>query len=132
MDSGNCRGEVTDPCRLPGPDPTRCGVVDPRKRVPVPSQPPPLVARIEIVRDPRGLRDLPLERGRSAEDYEFQIITVPRESSVSQVRAALTEHAEYGRWEHARTRKYLGGGRKVWMRRRIVRVESALGADLTD
>lgn len=86
----------------------------------------PLAARIEHVRDPRGLRDLPLERGRRAEDYEFQIITVPRESSVSQVRAVLTEQAEYGRWEHARTRLYVGGGKKVWLRRRILRVESTL------
>lgn len=92
--------------------------------------PPPLAARVEIVRDPRGRRDLPLERGRRPEDYEFQIITVPRDSSVAQVRAALTEQAEYGRWEHARTRKYLGGGRTVWLRRRILRVESALRADL--
>lgn len=86
----------------------------------------PLAARIEHVRNPRGLRDLPLERGRRAEDYEFQIITVPRESSVAQVRAVLTEQAEYGRWEHARTRLYLGGGKKVWLRRRILRVESTL------
>ncbi|MFC7374516.1 DUF5703 family protein [Brachybacterium sp. GCM10030267] len=87
----------------------------------------PLAARIEHVRDPRGIRDLPLERGRRAEDYEFQIITVPRNSSVAQVRATLTEQAEYGRWEHARTRLYMGGGKKVWMRRRIIRVESTLG-----
>ncbi|GAA1487719.1 DUF5703 family protein [Brachybacterium sacelli] len=86
-----------------------------------------LVARIEHVRDPRQVRDLPLESGRAAEDYEFQIITVPRSSSVGQVRAALTDQAEYGRWEHARTRIYLGGGKKVWLRRRIIRVESTLG-----
>ncbi|MGO1388911.1 DUF5703 family protein [Brachybacterium alimentarium] len=86
----------------------------------------PLAARIEHIRDPRGLRDLPVERGRRPADYEFQIITVPRESSVGQVRRTLTEQAEYGRWEHARTRVYLGGGKKVWLRRRIIRVESTL------
>lgn len=86
-----------------------------------------LVAHVEHVRDPRQVRGLPLESGRAAEDYEFQIITVPRSSSVGQVRAALTDQAEYGRWEHARTRIYLGGGKKVWLRRRIIRVESTLG-----
>jgi len=86
-----------------------------------------LVAGIQHVSNPRGLRDLPVERGRRAEDYEFQIITVPRGSSVSQVRAELVEQAEYGRWEHARTRVYLGGGRRIWMRRRIIRVSSTLG-----
>lgn len=79
------------------------------------------------VRDPRGMRDLPLERGRRAEDYEFQIITVPRNTSVSSVRASLTEESEYGRWELARTRIYLGGAKKMWMRRRIIRVRSTLG-----
>ena len=79
------------------------------------------------LRDPRGMRDLPVERGRRAEDYEFQIITVPRNISVSSVRASLTEESEYGRWELARTRIYLGGAKKMWMRRRIIRVRSTLG-----
>lgn len=79
------------------------------------------------VHDPRGMQDLPLERGRRAEDYEFQIITVPRRTSLSSVRASLTEEAEYGRWELARTRIYHSGATKVWMRRRIIRVRSTLG-----
>ncbi|MBB5831410.1 hypothetical protein HNR70_001223 [Brachybacterium aquaticum] len=85
-----------------------------------------LVAGVQHVKDPRGFRDLPIERGRRADDYEFQIITVPRGSSIGQVRKELAEQAEYGRWEHARTRLYMGGGKKVWMRRRIIRVQSTL------
>lgn len=85
-----------------------------------------LVAGVQHVTDTRSFRDLPVERGRRAEDYEFQILTVPRGASVAQVRAELAEQAEYGRWEHARTRLYLGGGKKVWMRRRIIRVQSTL------
>lgn len=100
---------------------------DAHRRKPLPGAHEPLLAQVEHVRDPRRVRDLPLEEGRAAEDYEFQIITVPRSSSVGQVRAALTDEAEYGRWEHARTRRYLGGGRKVWLRRRIIRVQSTLG-----
>ncbi len=87
-----------------------------------------LEARIEHVAHPQGRRDLPVEKGRRLEDYEFQIITVPRGSSIGQVRAELTDQAEYGRWEHARTRLFMGGGKKVWMRRRIQRVQSTLGA----
>ena len=34
----------------------------------------------------------------------------------------LTDAAEYGKWELARTRVYVGGARKVWLRRRIIRV----------
>ncbi|MGP5054875.1 DUF5703 family protein [Brachybacterium paraconglomeratum] len=86
----------------------------------------PLTAEVQHVSDPRGRRDLPVERGRRPEDYEYQIITVPRGSSIGQVRAELAEQAEYGRWEHARTRLYMGGGKKVWMRRRIIRVQSTL------
>lgn len=95
----------------------------------MPSPDQPLEARVVIVRDPRAVPDLPIEAGRSPEDYEFQIITVPPRSSVSAVRATLTDEAEYGRWELARTRKYIGGGRKVWMRRRIIRVHSTLYAE---
>ena len=85
-----------------------------------------LVAGVQHVSDPRGWQGLPVERGRRAADYEYQIFTVPRGTSIGQVRAELAEQAEYGRWEHARTRLYLGGGKKVWMRRRIIRVESTL------
>lgn len=85
-----------------------------------------LVAGVQHITAPRAWRDLPVERGRRAEDYEFQILTVPRGTSVGQVRAELAEQAEYGRWEHARTRLYIGGGKKVWMRRRILRVQSTL------
>ena len=38
----------------------------------------------------------------------------------------LTEHAEYGRWELARTRLFAGGERKVWLRRKTLRVRSTL------
>lgn len=73
------------------------------------------------------MRNLPVEKGRRLEDYEFQIITVPRGSSVSAVRASLTDQAEYGRWELVRTRLFVDGGKKVWLRRRIIRVQSTLG-----
>lgn len=88
------------------------------------------LGRIVHIHDPRGEKDLPLERGKRPEDYEFRVITVPRRASIGAVRATLTEEAEYGRWELARTRIYLGGEKKVWMRRRIIRVQSTLAGPL--
>ncbi|GAA3685321.1 MULTISPECIES: DUF5703 family protein [Yimella] len=55
-------------------------------------------------------------------EYEYQVLTFPRDVERSVVRQTLTDHAEYGHWELARTRLYLGGLRKVWLRRRIIRV----------
>ena len=58
--------------------------------------------------------------------WEYLVITVSPDESLGDARRRLVEHAEYGRWEHARTRLYMGGGKKVWMRRRIIRVQSTL------
>jgi len=44
----------------------------------------------------------------------------------------LTEQAEYGRWELARTRLFAGGERKVWLRRKIIRVRSTLDYAVLD
>ncbi|TWE12747.1 DUF5703 family protein [Rudaeicoccus suwonensis] len=55
-------------------------------------------------------------------EYEFRVLTFPRDTSRADVRQALTDHAEYGHWELARTRVYMGGARRVWLRRRIIRV----------
>lgn len=58
--------------------------------------------------------------------YEYRVVTIDRETSKGDARRRLTEEAEYGRWELARTRLYAGGGRKVWLRRKIIRVTSTL------
>lgn len=55
--------------------------------------------------------------------FEFRVLTLPRGTDRNEAGRMLTEHAEYGRWELARVRLYVGGARKVWMRRRILRVE---------
>jgi hypothetical protein len=61
-------------------------------------------------------------RGPQAE-YEYRVLTLPRGVSRAEARQLLTEHAEYGRWELAKVRLYLGGARRVWLRRRILRVQ---------
>jgi hypothetical protein len=63
-----------------------------------------------------------------ARQYEYRVLTIPRTTSRGDARRLLTEQAEYGRWELARTLLYAGGERKVWLRRRIIRVRSTLGA----
>jgi hypothetical protein len=55
-------------------------------------------------------------------EYEFTQMTLPRGTSRSVARRLLTEQAEYGHWELARLRLYPDGTRRVWLRRRIVRV----------
>ena len=55
-------------------------------------------------------------------EYEYRVLQLPGAVSRADVRALLTEHAEYGQWELARVRLFSGGGRKVWLRRRIIRV----------
>ena len=58
--------------------------------------------------------------------YEYRVLTIGRSASRNDVRRRLTEEAEYGRWELAKSRLYAGGGRKVWLRRKIIRVRSTL------
>lgn len=62
----------------------------------------------------------------SIRQYEVRVLTLPRSTSRGDVRRLLTEEAEYGRWELSRLRLYVGGDRKVWLRRRIIRVRSTL------
>jgi hypothetical protein len=58
----------------------------------------------------------------AGDHYEYRVLTLSRETTRGDVRRLLTEHAEYGRWELARVRLYVGGNRKVWLRRKIIRV----------
>ncbi len=59
----------------------------------------------------------------AAVQYEYRVLHLPRFTSRAEAAALLTEYAEYGRWELARVVVYVGGARRVWLRRRIVRVQ---------
>ncbi|MCP2266733.1 DUF5703 family protein [Promicromonospora thailandica] len=63
---------------------------------------------------------------RQHNQYEYRVVTFEPGTSVPDARKVLTEEAEYGRWELARTLLYIGGRRKVWLRRKIIRVRSTL------
>ncbi|MBB6174975.1 hypothetical protein HNR23_005035 [Nocardiopsis mwathae] len=54
-------------------------------------------------------------------EYEYRELRFPRGTSRGAARQALSEHAEYGRWELARVRLYSDGSRRVTLRRRIIR-----------
>nr|WP_061290941.1 MULTISPECIES: DUF5703 family protein [Herbidospora] len=59
-------------------------------------------------------------------DYSYMELFLPRGTSREAARRLLTEHAEYGHWELDRLRLYSDGSRRVWLRRKIIRVVSTL------
>ena len=58
-------------------------------------------------------------------EYEYRVLSFARDVSRSDIRRTLVEHAEYGHWELHRTRVYLGGSQRTWLRRKIIRVPRA-------
>ncbi len=54
--------------------------------------------------------------------YEYRELSLPRGTSRDAARTVLTEYAEYGKWELARLRLYPDGRRRVWLRRKVMRV----------
>jgi len=55
-------------------------------------------------------------------DFEWRVLVIPRGVSRPDARRLIADEVEYGRWELARVRLYMGGARRVWLRRRIIRV----------
>lgn len=56
-------------------------------------------------------------------EYEYRVLRFPRQASRGDIRKLLTDEAEYGHWELARVRLYIGGHRRVWLRRKIIKVQ---------
>ncbi|MET3163988.1 UNVERIFIED_ORG: hypothetical protein ABIB19_002409 [Arthrobacter sp. UYEF10] len=55
--------------------------------------------------------------------YEYLVLTVSPDDSLPDARRRLVEHSEYGKWELERSKLYLGGGRRFWLRRRVMHVQ---------
>ena len=55
--------------------------------------------------------------------YEYLVLTVNKGEPLPAARKLLTEHAEYGKWELERSCIYMGGSRRYWLRRKVLRVE---------
>ena len=66
----------------------------------------------------------------SVVEYEYLVLSFGREVGRADIRRQLTEHAEYGRWELERTRTYVGGRTRTWLRRRIIRPRRSVGASV--
>jgi len=66
------------------------------------------------------------EWGAHGREYEYRVLTFSGSTSRGDACRVLTDEAEYGRWELARTLLYAGGASKVWLRRKIIRVRSTL------
>lgn len=59
-------------------------------------------------------------------EYQVERVRLDRSMSRGAVRRLLTDQAEYGGWELARLRRYRDGTRDVWIRRKIIKVQSTL------
>lgn len=55
--------------------------------------------------------------------WEIREVPLPLKSSRQEAKNILTELAEYGRWELVRTRIYPNGIRRMWVKKKIMRVE---------
>lgn len=61
-------------------------------------------------------------------EYEFRVLDFGRGISRSDIRRVLSVEAEYGQWELHRTRIYVGGRTRTWLRRKIIRAPLAVRA----
>ena len=59
----------------------------------------------------------------STSHMQWRVIDIPRDITRAEATQLLGEQAEYGRWELARSVRYEGGARRVWLRRRAMRVQ---------
>ena len=64
-----------------------------------------------------------MERAQARAHTQWRVVDIPRSITRAEATQILSEQAEYGRWELARSLVYVGGARRVWLRRRAMRVE---------
>ncbi len=62
----------------------------------------------------------------SSSHWEYREFTMPRGTGREFTRSLLTGFAETEHWELARLRLFPDGRRKVWLRRKIIRVQKTL------
>ena len=63
----------------------------------------------------------------SAAHWEYREISMPRGTAREVARSTLTEFAETEHWELARLILFPDGRRKIWLRRKVMRVRKTLG-----
>ena len=78
---------------------------------------------MENSRQTQGHVVSPVQQRRASDTrYEWRVVDIPADVSRGDARSMLTEHAEFGAWELTRTVLFVGGARRVWLRRRTMRV----------
>lgn len=60
-------------------------------------------------------------------EYEYRVMSFTRGTTRAEIRRTLGEAAEYGQWELHRTRVYVGGLTRTWLRRKIIRPRRSAG-----
>ncbi|WP_296667154.1 DUF5703 family protein [Demequina sp.] len=60
--------------------------------------------------------------------YDWRVVDIGTEVTRAETRTLLTEQAEYGRWELVRSQTFIGGARRVWLRRRVMNVRRSNAA----
>lgn len=61
---------------------------------------------------------------RSARSHmQWRVVDIPPDITHLETAQLLSEQAEYGRWELARSVIFVGGARRVWLRRKTMHVE---------
>ncbi len=63
------------------------------------------------------------EKPEARAHTQWRVVDIPQSITRSEVTKLLSDQAEYGRWELAKSLVYIGGARRVWLRRRAMRVE---------
>ncbi|MGA0733554.1 MAG: DUF5703 family protein [Candidatus Nanopelagicales bacterium] len=58
--------------------------------------------------------------------WEIREITFGFRSNIQNTREALTDLAEYGNWELHRTRIYPNGLKRVWVKRRVLKIAPSI------
>jgi hypothetical protein len=56
-------------------------------------------------------------------EYQYRVMVFPSGVSAGDLFRAVSQETEYGHWELSRLLLYFGGARKVWLRRKIIRVQ---------
>lgn len=64
-----------------------------------------------------------LETRPASSRTQWRVVDIPRDIARQETAQLLSEQAEYGRWELARTVIFVGGAGRVWLRRRTMHVE---------
>jgi len=62
-------------------------------------------------------------------EYQYRVMFFPSGVTAGDLCRVVAQEAEYGHWELSRLRLYFGGARRVWLRRKIIRVQRTVWSE---